>query len=189
MVSEILLASKSPRRQQLISQLGYPTQVVTLQVGETVDASISADQVAECLSIRKAQAYPTQQLKRGQVVVAADTVVVCDGKVLGKPQSHLDAFRMLKMLSNKSHFVYTGVCVQSRNQQYSFTEATQVYFKELNDNTINYYIDNYKPFDKAGSYGIQEWIGMVGIERIVGCYYNVMGLPVSRLYEVLKKRF
>jgi len=183
----LLLASKSPRRRQLLSELGFPIEIVDVDVDEHIDTPLPAHEVAEYLSRRKATAYPVDKLVDDEVLVAADTVVVCDDKILGKPSSREEAFKMLYCLSGRSHEVYTGVCLRTRENEYSFTEQTTVHFTILSDKEIDYYIDHYRPYDKAGAYGIQEWIGMVGISHIEGCYYNVMGLPVARLYSELKK--
>lgn len=182
---ELLLASKSPRRRQLLGELGFPVRIVDIDVDESLLEPLPAHRVAETLALRKSSAYDASLLQEGQLLVTADTVVVCGGQVLGKPRSEQEAFSMLKMLSGREHEVYTGVCVKSSSRQESFTECTTVCFKPLDDAVIHHYIDQYRPFDKAGSYGIQEWIGMVGISRIQGCYYNVMGLPLSHLYEVI----
>ena len=177
----LLLASKSPRRRDLLGQLGIPLTIVEVDVEERVSAMLSADRVAETLACLKADGY-TSRMAEGEVLVTADTVVVLDNKVLGKPHSHEEAVGMLRSLSGKAHQVYTGVCLRSASRSVSFTERTDVHFRQLADSEIEYYVDTYRPYDKAGAYGIQEWIGMVGIERIEGCYYNVMGLPLARLY-------
>lgn len=180
----LLLASKSPRRRQLLAALDIPVTPVDLDVEERLPHPVPAAEVAEQLALVKASGY-RQPLSEGEVLVTADTVVVLDQQVLGKPHSPEEARRMLHALSGRSHMVYTGVCLRSASASRSFTEATQVWFKELSDSEIDYYIDTYRPYDKAGAYGIQEWIGLVGITRLEGCYYNVMGLPVARLYTEL----
>ena len=181
---QLLLASKSPRRRELLGRLGIPLTIVDVDVDERVPASLPVEQVAEALARLKAEGY-TATLADGEVLVTADTVVVLGNQVLGKPHSREDAADMLHRLSGQVHQVYTGVCLRSANRCVAFTERTDVHFRTLTDEEVDYYIDVYKPFDKAGAYGIQEWIGMVGIERIEGCYYNVMGLPVARLYREL----
>lgn len=182
---QLLLASKSPRRRELLAQLGIPFTIVNIDVDEKLTTPVSASRVAESLSLLKAQGYD-RPIKDDEVLVTADTVVVLNDLVLGKPHSRTDAIAMIKSLSGNSHQVYTGVTLRSPSGTKSFTECTQVRFRELSESEIVYYVDTYKPFDKAGAYGIQEWIGMVGIESIEGCYYNVMGLPVARLYKELK---
>lgn len=184
---KLLLASKSPRRRQLLAELGFPVDIVSVDIDEHVDIPLPADQVAEHLACRKSDAFPCDRLADDEVLVTADTVVVLDGTVLGKPASHEEASAMLHSLSGRSHEVYTGVCLRTRCLRRSFTERTTVHFSPLTDAEIDYYIDHYRPYDKAGAYGIQEWIGMVGISHIEGCYYNVMGLPVARLYAALKE--
>ena len=186
---KLLLASKSPRRRQLLSELGYPVEFVDVNVDEHLGEPLPAAEVAEYLARRKADAYPTEKLDGDSVLVTADTVVVLDGKVLGKPADHKEAVLMLHRLSGLRHTVYTGVCLRSKEQQVSFTEKTDVYFRTLADEDVEAYVERYRPYDKAGAYGIQEWIGMIGISRIEGCYYNVMGLPLSRLYLTLRERF
>lgn len=182
---QLLLASKSPRRRELLGRLGIPLTIVDVDVDESVPSKQPADHVAEALARLKAEGYMAS-LADDEVLVTADTVVVLSDQVLGKPHSRDEAERMLHQLSGHVHQVYTGVCLRSARRCVSFTERTDVHFRHLTDTEIEYYIDVYKPFDKAGAYGIQEWIGMVGIERIEGCYYNVMGLPVARLYRELK---
>lgn len=183
----LLLASKSPRRRQLLAELGFPIEIVSVDVDEHLDTPVAAHEVAKHLACRKAAAYPIGQLADDQVLVTADTVVVLDGRVLGKPVSRDEAIAMLRSLSGRSHEVYTGVCLRTTQREQSFTECTTVHFATLTDSEIDYYVDHYRPYDKAGAYGIQEWIGMVGVSRIEGCYYNVMGLPVARLYATLKE--
>lgn len=183
----LLLASKSPRRRQLLSELGYPIEFIQLDVDEHTSADTPAADTAELLARRKAEACPIEQLTTDSVLITADTVVVLDNQVLGKPADRNQALQMLHSLSGRSHSVYTGVCLRTPSRTLSFTERTDVHFNDLSEEDIVYYVDLYRPFDKAGAYGIQEWIGMIGISRIEGCYYNVMGLPVARLYEYLKR--
>ncbi len=185
---KLLLASKSPRRRELLSQLGFEVDYISIDVDEHIDAPLPTDKVAEYLACRKAAAY-TGLLSDDEVLVTADTVVVHHGNVLGKPADRSRAIAMLHELSGDRHTVYTGVCLRSNSDECSFTEATDVFFNKLDESDIEYYVDKYRPFDKAGAYGIQEWIGMVGIGSIDGCYYNVMGLPVATLYTTLKNRF
>ena len=182
---KILLASKSPRRRELVSLMGLPYDTVDIEVDEHVDGAIEASQVAEATARKKAAAY-SKPIGDDEVLIASDTVVVLDGKVLGKPHDREEAQHMLQGLAGRCHQVYSGVCLRSQSGTKSFSECTQVWFRKLTNQEIDYYIDRYKPYDKAGAYGIQEWIGMVGIERIEGCYYNVMGLPTARLYKELQ---
>ena len=188
-MTKLLLASKSPRRRELLSQLGFPIEFVDIDVDEHIDSPLPPSEVAEHLARRKADAFPKELLSDDAVLVTADTVVVHRGDILGKPHSRDEAVAMLRALSGDRHTVYTGVCLRSKDKDESFTESTDVIFNPLSDTDIDYYVDTYRPFDKAGAYGIQEWIGMVGIRAIEGCYYNVVGLPVASLYERLKKRF
>jgi septum formation protein len=181
----LLLASKSPRRRELLAQLGISFSIVNVDVEEHVDATLPAAQVAEALAMFKAGAY-TAAMADGAVLVTADTVVVHQEQVLGKPHTRQEAVSMLQLLSGDVHQVYTGVSLRSNQRSVSFTECTQVHFRPLSMREIDYYVDHYRPFDKAGAYGIQEWIGMVGIERLEGCFYNVMGLPLARLYRELQ---
>lgn len=183
---KLLLASKSPRRRQLLSELGYPVEFITLNVDEHVPAGTPAADTAEMLACRKAAACPVDVIGDDDILVAADTVVVLGEKVLGKPANRDEAMDMLHALAGNRHTVYTGVCMRTSHQSLSFTEKTDVFFRRLDDKELAYYVDNYHPYDKAGAYGIQEWIGMIGISRIEGCYYNVMGLPVARVYEAIQ---
>lgn len=184
---EILLASKSPRRKQILADAGFKFEVITSkEVDEIIPNDISINKVAEYLSELKANAYKND-LDDNQILISADTVVCLDDKILGKPTDNEDAFKMLSYLSGKEHKVITGVTICSSNKKVSFSDTTIVKFKKLTENEINYYIKNYKPFDKAGSYGIQEWIGYIGITKIIGSYFNVMGLPIQKLYDELLK--
>ncbi len=178
---KIILASQSPRRQELIKLITDDFRVQVADIDETMDATKPVyDEVAR-VSLMKARAIGKAQ----GVVVAADTVVVCDGQVLGKPKDRLDAFRMLRMLSGRSHQVMTGLSVVTQNKEISVTEVTDVYFRELTDEEIWAYIDTNDPMDKAGSYGIQSG-GALFVEKINGDYFNVVGLPVCRLGQLLK---
>ncbi len=180
----LLLASKSPRRRQLLSQLGFPVRIVDVEVDEVIEEGISVEHIAERLALLKSNAYK-EPLSENDILVTADTIVCHKGIVLGKPHDAEDAYRMLRDLSGDKHTVYTGVCLRTSTHSSLFTEASDVFFSPLSDEVINTYISQGTCFDKAGSYGIQEWIGMVGVERIEGCYYNVMGLPLSHLYHEL----
>ncbi|HRN40787.1 MAG TPA: Maf family nucleotide pyrophosphatase [Vicingus sp.] len=183
---DIVLASKSPRRQQLLKDLGLNFAVVIKEVEEVYPYNLKKQEVALYLSKLKADAF-LPDLKENQLVITSDTIVCLDDKIIGKPKDRDDAFNMLSDLSGKMHEVVTAVTLTSIEKQVSFYVTTQVYFKTLSNFEIDYYINHYKPFDKAGSYGIQEWIGYIGIEKIVGSYFNVMGLPVKELYDELER--
>lgn len=181
----LLLASNSPRRKELLSGLDYPMEVVKLKdIDETHPAGLQGADIPLYIAKLKMSAYD-MPLKEGEVLVTADTIVWCDGEEMGKPKDREDAYRMLRKLSGKTHQVYTGVCLKSAFDEKSFVCGTDVTFAQLTDEQIFYYIDNYKPFDKAGAYGVQEWIGYVGVERLEGSYFNVMGLPIQRLSVAL----
>ena len=173
----------------MLAQTGLEVECVSVEVDEHLTSPLPPSEVAEHLARRKAAAFPKEKIDKDCVLVTADTTVVLDGHVLGKPADRDEAVAMLRSLSGREHTVYTGVCLRSQDDEVSFSESTAVHFRRLTDEEIYHYVDNYRPYDKAGAYGIQEWIGMVGIERIEGCYYNVMGLPVARLYETLSSRF
>lgn len=182
---KIILASGSPRRRELLRGLGLDFEVCPIEgVEEVYPDSLPAEEVAEFLSRLKASAW-TSPLPPGTALVTADTIVVNNGMVLGKPRDKEDAARMLRGLSGHSHQVYTGVTIRYGTLTKSFTSCTDVSFAVLKDEEIEYYIENFHPMDKAGAYGIQEWIGYVGVESITGSYFNVMGLPVNRLYREL----
>lgn len=180
----LILGSKSPRREELLRGLDIPFRVQAIDVDEQYPDSLSADEVAEYISREKAAAYTG--LAAADVLLTADTVVVVDDKIYGKPHSADDARRMLRLIQNRVHKVITGVTVRSVERTISFSAVTLVRFTPLTDAQIDYYIDRYKPYDKAGAYGIQEWIGFVGVDWIEGSYFNVMGLPTSKVYSALK---
>ena len=182
---EIILASKSPRRQQLLSDLGLKFSVQSMDIPEVFPDNLGMTEVSVYLAELKAEAF-RPQLKNNQLVITADTIVWLDGQVLNKPTDYADGFRMLKDLSGKKHQVITGVCLFSTKKKVSFYALTDVWFKELSDDEIGYYLERYQPYDKAGAYGIQEWIGYIGIYRLEGSFFNVMGLPVQGVYEHLK---
>jgi len=183
---KIILASGSPRRKQMLDDLGLCFSVRKTNTDESYPVNLNVSNVAEYLSIKKAASF-NNQLANNEIVITADTVVVIDDKILGKPVDKKDAIRMLKLLSGREHKVISGVCLLTKDKKTAFSSTTKVFFKDLSEKEINYYIDKFQPYDKAGSYGIQEWIGFIGVERIEGSYFNVVGLPVQRLYEELMK--
>ena len=183
---DIILASKSPRRQQLLSDLGLKFSVQSMDIAEEFPETLEKTEIPVYLAELKAEAF-RPLLKNNQLVITADTIVWLDGNVLNKPTDYNDAFRMLKTLSGKKHQVITGVCLLSTEKKVSFYALTDVWFKPLSDEEIQYYLEHYRPYDKAGAYGIQEWIGHIGIYRIEGSFFNVMGLPVQSVYEHLKE--
>ena len=202
---KIILASNSPRRKELLAGLDIPFEVKVIKgIDESYPETLDAYEVAEYISGKKAEAYrglldekASEEQDKDAVqtlILTADTVVIAPtadeqndqegkGVILGKPKDEEDAVRMLRMLSGKTHHVVTGVCLTTRSQQRHFSVITEVTFKQLSDAEIRYYISHYKPFDKAGAYGIQEWIGYIGCTGLKGSYFNVMGLPVQRIYE------
>ncbi|MES2286349.1 MAG: Maf-like protein [Bacteroidota bacterium] len=182
----LILASKSPRRQYLMKELGLDFEVHTKDVDESFPENLKAQEIPLYLCQKKADAFD-EELTDNTVVITADTIVWIDNQVLNKPENFDDAVRMLKLLSGKKHEVYTGVCLRSKHKTKTFYALTNVYFKELSQEEIEYYINNFNPYDKAGAYGAQEWIGYIAVEKIEGSYFNVMGLPVRELYEELLK--
>ena len=180
-----ILASKSPRRQELLKQMGLDFRVVLKDVDESYPEGLSPAETAVYIAEKKALAFT--ELDKDEIVITADTIVCINEKILGKPEGEKQAFEMLSLLSGRKHEVITGVCIRSRESQQSFSELTEVYFNSLSSAEICYYIENYKPFDKAGAYGIQEWIGLVAVDKIIGSYSNVVGLPTRRLYEGLRR--
>ena len=183
---QIILASKSPRRQELLRGMGVGFAVQTKETREAYPASMPLAEVAQYLSLQKSLAFADAELPADFLLITADTVVICEGSILGKPTDKADAERMLRLLSGKTHHVVTGVTVRSAAKTESFSAISKVTFAPLESDEIDYYITLCRPFDKAGAYGIQEWIGYVGISGLEGSYYNVMGLPTRRLYQVLK---
>ena len=184
---KIILASASPRRKELLAGLDFDFEVRLLPgIDESYPDDLPTTKISEYIAREKAAAY-TGEIGDGELLLTADTIVVVDDEVLGKPSDEDDARRMLHMISGRTHQVITGVCLATRDETRSFSVETDVTFKTLSDNEIDYYIKQYRPFDKAGAYGIQEWIGYVGVESIRGSYFNVMGLPVQRIYNEIKK--
>ncbi len=181
----IILASNSPRRQNLLKELGVKFTVKTNDVEETHPNHLQREQIPLFLAELKSDPF-SNTLKDNELVITADTIVWVDNKEIGKPKDYDDAKKMLQTLSGNKHTVYTGVCLKSNKKKHSFWASTDVYFSKITDYEIEYYLENYKPYDKAGSYGIQEWIGYIGIEKIDGSYFNVMGLPIQKLYAELK---
>ena len=179
----LLLASNSPRRRELLAGLGLTFEVRVKEVNEDFPEHLKRADVAEFLASHKADAYVADI--DTEALITADTIVCLSNNILNKPRHYEEAFAMLRALSGTSHEVITGVCILTKQQKTVFHDITKVYFKQLTDTEIDYYITHYKPFDKAGAYGIQEWIGMAGIERIEGSYFNVVGLPVQMLYQKL----
>lgn len=181
---KLILASKSPRRQYLLKELGLDFEVYTKETDESFPQSLKAQEIPLYLCRKKADAFD-KELTDNTIVITADTIVWIEGQVLNKPENFNDAVRMLKLLSGKKHQVYTGVCLKSKYKTKTLYAQTDVYFKELSQEEIEYYIINFNPYDKAGAYGAQEWIGYIAVEKIAGSYFNVMGLPVREVYEEL----
>jgi len=182
----IILASKSPRRKELMAELGLDFEILTFDTDESFPEDMPVKEIPAYLAEQKAQPF-IHTVDDNTLVITADTIVHIDGAILGKPSDYNDAFRMLKLLSGKWHQVVTGVCILTKSKKVQFTSLTNVQFKELTDEEIDFYISTYKPYDKAGAYGIQEWIGYIAVEQIEGSYFNVIGLPVQQLYEELCK--
>jgi septum formation protein len=183
----LILASASPRRISLLKELNLTFDILPLDVDEVYPTHLTDHEVARFLAELKADAFPAEKFTDNTILITADTIVCLNDEVLGKPEDREHAIEMLRTLSGKMHKVITGVCIRSQNKQVVFSNETDVYFCNLSDDEIIYYVDQFKPFDKAGAYGIQEWIGYIGIEKIEGSYFNVMGLPVQQLYYELGK--
>lgn len=184
---KMILASNSPRRRQLLAGLDIPFTVKVLpSISEDYPDDMPAADVSEYLAVKKAEPYKTV-IAPDELVLTADTVVIVDDEVLGKPADGTEAKTMLRALSGRTHQVITGVCLTSKDFQHSFRVVTDVTFKILSDNEIDYYVEKYNPTDKAGAYGIQEWIGYIGVTRLEGSYFNVMGLPVQRIWDELAR--
>lgn len=183
----IILASGSPRRKQLMEELGIKFRIEPRHVDESFPEGISPEEASEYLSKLKAEAFSTDELNNDDLLITADTIVTLEGEILGKPRDRQNAVMILEKLSGRIHQVITGVTMKTKDRMHTFSVTTDVVFKKLSQAEIEYYIDTFQPFDKAGAYGIQEWIGHAAIEKIDGSYFNVMGLPTHRLYEELQK--
>jgi len=186
---KLILASNSPRRKELLAGLGVPFEVRVLQdIDEHYPENLPVNEVARYIAKEKADAY-RRIVASDELIITADTVVIVGDEILGKPIDEADAVRMLKLLSGRTHQVTTGVCLLTAEKERCFDVTTDVTFKPLTDEEIHYYVNRYRPFDKAGAYGIQEWIGYIGVTGLNGSYYNVMGLPVQRIYQELTKHY
>lgn len=184
---KIILSSNSPRRKELLSGLDLDFEVRVISgIDESYPTNLASENVPEYIAKKKAAAY---NIAENELVITADTIVVVDNIILGKPQNDTEACQMLRMLSGRSHKVITGVCLTTVSRQRCFSVESEVTFKKLTDGEIDYYISKYHPLDKAGAYGIQEWIGYIGVTALNGSYFNVMGLPVQRIYEELVSGF
>ena len=183
---EIILASRSPRRQQLLQELGLKFEVVTREYSEIYPEGLGGEEIARYVAHEKAASFKNE-ISYNEIVIAADTIVWCNNRVLGKPVNRNDAARILKEISGNTHEVITGVSLLSQSKQFTFSDSTKVTFDSLSDEEIYYYIERYRPYDKAGAYGIQEWICIVACSHIDGSYFNVVGLPVQKLYKELQR--
>jgi len=184
---KIILASNSPRRKELLSGLGIDYEIKTLpDIDESYPQELMGEEIPVYIAREKANAY-LSIIKEDELIITADTIVWLDNEVLGKPTDERDAMNMLRRLSGKTHQVLTGVCIMTKDSQKTFSAVSEVTFAPLTDDEISYYVSKYKPLDKAGAYGVQEWIGFIGVQAINGSYFNVMGLPIQRLYRELLK--
>lgn len=181
----LILASKSPRRQQFFKDLNLDFTIQLKEVQEIYPKELKGTEITEFLADLKSKAFIN--LSDKDLLITSDTIVWLENEALGKPKDEADAFKMLQSLSGKKHEVISSISIKTNNFQKIISDVTSVYFKEISDEEINYYIKNYKPFDKAGAYGIQEWIGFIAIDKIEGSYFNVVGLPVHKLYDALMK--
>lgn len=183
---KVILASNSPRRKELLAGLGVDYEIRTLpDVDESYPETLQGAEIPQYIAKEKADAY-VSMMQPGELMITADTIVWLDGRVLGKPVDREDALGMLRAMSGRAHDVFTGVCITTTEWQRSFTAQTEVRFATLTEDEMAYYVDKFHPMDKAGAYGVQEWIGFIGVENISGSYYNIMGLPVQRLYNELR---
>jgi septum formation protein len=186
-MQNIILASQSPRRKQLLEWAEISFDVITSDADESFPADLNVVEVPVFIARKKALTVQQKIHNNGQLILAADTLVILDGKIIAKPADEKHAIEILQLLSGKKHLVITGVVILKSEQEISFSDTTEVIFHTLTNEQIKFYVDKYKPFDKAGAYAIQEWIGVVGIKSINGDFYNVMGLPVSRVVQQLHK--
>ncbi len=183
----LILGSASPRRQELLKSLGFEFRNQPVKVDETEwPEDLKAQEICLFLAEKKADAYE-EPIKDDELLITADTIVWCEGKVYNKPENFAEGKKMLESLSGKMHEVFTAVCLKSANKQTTFYDVSKVYFKKFQAEEIEYYLTNFSPYDKAGGYGVQDWIGYIGIDKIEGSFYNVMGLPVKELYDELIK--
>ncbi|HEY9046390.1 MAG TPA: Maf family nucleotide pyrophosphatase [Ohtaekwangia sp.] len=180
----IILASSSPRRQYLMKEAGFTFTVEKPGIDEDFPETLPVEQVAKYIALKKAEYFRPKM--QNEIIVTADTVVILKGRIMNKPQDRAEAIRMLSDLSGQTHIVMTGVSILSQEREESFDDTTEVTFVKLTAEEIAFYVDQYKPYDKAGAYGAQDWIGMVAIEKISGSYFNVMGLPIHKVYQHLK---
>ena len=180
----IILASNSPRRQQLLKDLDIDFEIRTKEIEEIYPSELLGTEITDFLADLKSKPF-IDELNENDLLITSDTIVWFNNKALGKPKNYDEAFHMLKELSNNTHQVITSICLSGKTRKHILNDTTIVTFKELTDDEINYYINTYKPFDKAGAYGIQEWIGKIGITKLEGSYFNVMGFPVHKLYKEL----
>lgn len=183
---QLILGSSSPRRQELLKSLGFNFLIKPINADESFPPHLQAEDIPLYLAEKKADAYP-DELSETQILITSDTIVWCEGKVYNKPANFVEGKKMLESLSGKMHEVYTAICLKSGNKQTTFFDVSKVYFKKFKPEEIEYYLINYQPYDKAGAYGVQDWLGYIGIEKIEGSFYNVMGLPVKELYDELIK--
>jgi septum formation protein len=183
---QLILGSNSPRRHELLTSLGFKFLNKPIHADESFPIDLVAEEIPLYLAEKKADAFE-EELKDTDILITADTIVWCEGKVYNKPANFVEGKAMLEALSGKMHEVFTGVCLKSGNKQTTFYDVSKVYFKKLKPEEIEYYLMNFSPYDKAGSYGVQDWLGYIGIDKIEGSFYNVMGLPVKELYEELVK--
>lgn len=184
----LILASKSPRRQQLLESAGFSFEIRTKDIFEEYPPHIPLTEVPLYLARLKAEAF-VQELLEGDLLITSDTVVIQNQEIIGKPLHLNDAKKILNNLSGQMHEVWSGVCLRTVDKEVGFSEQTLVYFQELSEAEIDHYLYTNPPLDKAGAYGIQDWIGLIGVRKIEGCFYNVMGLPVSRLYQEIRLHF
>lgn len=184
-MKKIILASKSPRRSFLLKEAGLEFEVRTREVDESYPPEMPVEEVAEFLAKKKADGV-SDFIENEEIIITSDTIVILNGVIYGKPKDDADAVRMLREISGTMHRVITGVCIRSKEKEVAFSDIAEVYISDMTDEEIRYYIDTCQPFDKAGSYGIQEWLGYVKVARINGSYATVMGLPVHRVYETLQ---
>ena len=182
----IVLGSNSSRRKKILEKMNIKVEVRASNIDESITSDINIIEIPVFLAQKKSNSL-SKDLKEKEILITADTVVIYKNKIITKPKNSLDAKKILEQLSNNTHQVITGVCIRSQNKEHTFSNITEVTFNKLNDNDIDYYIKQFNPYDKAGSYGIQEWIGLIGVKKIKGSYTNVVGLPSSQVYQELNK--